>query len=364
MLDLSINGDIADYLQLNLDIIDDSSNSESGLSVKLRALANQCRLQKVKVTNPDDGKDYWITEDGIVCSETDQDGLFSLLYGPVEVDGLQYASIEMEHFGVDGAVAVSVKDKQLFAQFDDDIHFGVGNFTAGGLPPSPLLDGLIAATLGDILQGMINQSLTEFVLPFTLTGTETGVSFAFEPQAFEVYTSQNQSAETSWFLYYTVLLQLDQTSLDNANFPEAVPSILGSTFTTDDLAKPNKTDNRHNFAIAINANFVNQFLAMLYRAGFFHQTLFNQTLYTGPGATNALGAIDDNRITIEPSAPAVVVEPTTTSSSSIQVQWPNLLISEARKDENGWQTELQARANLKASIRFEIEERSLVIGLA
>ncbi len=363
LIELMIDEQVTDNLALNIDIIDTASNADPGLSIQLRAVAHQCKLKKVKVINPEDGKEYWITQEGIVCTETDQDGLFSLLYGSPELDGFQYASIEMEHFGADGQLAVKIVDQQLFVNFADDIQFSIGDFTAGGLPPSPLLDNIIAATIGNILQGIINQSLTEFFLPFTFTGVETGVAFDFVPQAFEVYSTLNKEEEASWFLYYTVLLQLDASSLDNANFPEPIPQILGSNFISTELPRPNKISNEDNLAISINGNFINQFLGILYRAGFFHLGLFNEQFYIGPGATNPLGKDGDTRVTLTPSAPATTLK-SDDVSSNLDVQWPNILISESRKHDDSWKTKLQARANLNAKIAFDIVDQSLMIRLA
>lgn len=365
--DFSISNTAVDKIAMDLTIDDEDDANTWGTEVSLRVLQHACKPSPAyKVKNPDDGKWYWFS-DGLVCDETDKDGLFSLMYADTPAaDGHQYATIRIDSTSMNGNLGVNVDDGSLSVDLSS-LAFHLEGLDSDKNPmgiPIDSLTPIIEGAIGPLMQSIIDNALKKFELPLTFTGIDNGVQFSFVPEAYQVFTDISDAEDPSWYMYYRGLMKTDIDSIHAAGFSaDDIKPVLGSRYIKQSLPQPKKQD-EDNFSLMLNSNFINQGLLTLYNSGFMHIGVFNEKLYFGPKATNDLGDDGDTQVRLIPNSPATLSFDVNEEGENVaKIDWRHAQLFLDKKKEGGWSALFGLDVNFSSTVLLTAENNIMHIEL-
>lgn len=291
--------------------------------------------------------------------------------GAVSYLGANLGNMEITANGVSpkGGIVVDIKNGNLTLGFNN-VKLNLSGTAIGGSMSGffswaiGLIEGLLDGMFVDIVKGVLQSNLAEFILGFDLYtdyDAENKPSLAMQAQAFNVWTNAGDTginaSNVEWFMEYAGYLKPyeDNLSMIDDNDPDAVHTILGSRFIPQDTKLPEANADT-DMDIAVNINLINQVLASMYLSGVTHVTIGqlksgNVTEFGFNQKQNLESVqIGDKLVELIPRTPGYIELDSTDSTANGTIFYRNAKMLIQTYNQDGWHVDF----NVSVDMRFGV----------
>lgn len=286
-------------------------------------------------------------------------------------------TMDIAAVGVDTGTIVSVVNKRMHVVLVDS------NFELKGITMSrlkifgieisglagifiPLLEGVIADLLPDILNPILEENLQKVVIGGKMLDQEDLTKEYFE-WALNVETIKTDNTLGGAF---EMLVGLETVANVLTVDPNITNQALGSIYVEDpiDISQVYnaQAEGRANISFALSSNALNQAFVALYNTGLSHFSLVDGVMTYGADPTKPIGTKDKTRIRLYPEAPPFfILKPLEGAggASAASIGYESAVMYLDKHDGAAWKNQLELRVSLSIAASIDQEDQVVQLGI-